>query len=324
MPKGPWESVSMDFITYLPKSKGSGSIIVVVDRFSKYGTFIATPPDVTADDMAKLFFKNVVKYWGVPHANILGPSGELDGAPTLPDGRDTTKIVEINLVGTQNLGGGVLHITREGFHLRTCVTDLITNGTCNWPQTWITKAPVLLQVPVPKKRDVIRPRGDVLLGHHIVWFSNCIPRHAFHLWSVMRNNLKTKDKQRKWDVGAPTDLNLLRCFLCDIPPDSHARLFSECPFSCYVWLCFRGLVGMDTVSPNLHDIIARLQPMARNWTARSIFGKLILAAASYFIWIERNNWLFKNSRRSPEEVIDIIMVTVRLKLITSRLKNTLW
>ncbi|GJX55613.1 ribonuclease H-like domain-containing protein [Tanacetum coccineum] len=65
-----------------------------------------------------------------------------------------------------------------------------------------------------------------------------------------------------------------------------------------------------------------LLPMARNWTARSIFGKLILAATSYFIWIERNNCLFKNLRRSPKEVIDIIIVTVRLKLITFWFKNT--
>nr|GEY53000.1 uncharacterized protein [Tanacetum cinerariifolium] len=71
-PKGPCESVSTDFITCLPKSVGSGSIIVVVDRFSKYGTFIAAPPDVTADDTAKLFFKNVVKYWGVPHVIVNG------------------------------------------------------------------------------------------------------------------------------------------------------------------------------------------------------------------------------------------------------------
>nr|GEV54814.1 hypothetical protein CTI12_AA187700 [Tanacetum cinerariifolium] len=62
MPKGPWESVSMDFITCLPKSKGGRSIIVVVARFSKYGNFITSPPDVTADDKAKLYFKNVVKY----------------------------------------------------------------------------------------------------------------------------------------------------------------------------------------------------------------------------------------------------------------------
>ncbi|GJW42051.1 putative nucleotidyltransferase, ribonuclease H [Tanacetum coccineum] len=69
-PKGPWESVSMDFITCLSKLDGDGSIIVVVDRFSKYGTFIASPPNVTVDDTAKLFFKNVVKYWGVPHVIV--------------------------------------------------------------------------------------------------------------------------------------------------------------------------------------------------------------------------------------------------------------
>nr|GEY65442.1 hypothetical protein [Tanacetum cinerariifolium] len=61
MPKGPWESVSMDFITCLPKSEGGGRIIVVVDRYSKYGTFIAALPDVTKNDTAKLFFKNVAK-----------------------------------------------------------------------------------------------------------------------------------------------------------------------------------------------------------------------------------------------------------------------
>ncbi|GJZ46202.1 putative nucleotidyltransferase, ribonuclease H [Tanacetum coccineum] len=61
IPKGPWESVSIDFITCLPKSEGGGSIIVVVDRFSKYETFIAAPSDVTTNDKTKLFFKNVVK-----------------------------------------------------------------------------------------------------------------------------------------------------------------------------------------------------------------------------------------------------------------------
>nr|GEW16693.1 uncharacterized mitochondrial protein AtMg00810-like [Tanacetum cinerariifolium] len=33
-------------------------------------------------------------------ANVLGPSGELDGTPTLSDGRDTTKTVETNLACT--------------------------------------------------------------------------------------------------------------------------------------------------------------------------------------------------------------------------------
>ena len=53
----PWDSVTMDFIIRLPKSEDNGSIIVVVDRFSKYATFIATPTDCTAEETTRLFLK---------------------------------------------------------------------------------------------------------------------------------------------------------------------------------------------------------------------------------------------------------------------------
>ncbi|KAL0349659.1 UNVERIFIED_CONTAM: Transposon Tf2-11 polyprotein [Sesamum radiatum] len=66
IPKRPWESVSMDYIFGLPKVGDLGSIIVVVDRLSKYATFIAAPKHITAEEMAHLFFKHVVKYWGLP------------------------------------------------------------------------------------------------------------------------------------------------------------------------------------------------------------------------------------------------------------------
>ena len=69
-PKRPWESVSMDFIMALPKSEGFGSIMVVVDRFSKYATFIAAPTDCTAEEAAKLFLRNIVKLWGVPESIV--------------------------------------------------------------------------------------------------------------------------------------------------------------------------------------------------------------------------------------------------------------
>ena len=61
-----WESVTMDFVIGLPKSEGYGSIIVEVDQFSKYATFIAAPKDCTAEETARLFLKNLVKYWGLP------------------------------------------------------------------------------------------------------------------------------------------------------------------------------------------------------------------------------------------------------------------
>ena len=70
VPERPWESISLDFISSLPPVGGLGSILVVVDRFSKYATFIAAPLHCSAEEAARLMMKGVVKYWGVPH-NII-------------------------------------------------------------------------------------------------------------------------------------------------------------------------------------------------------------------------------------------------------------
>ena len=61
-----WESVSMDFIVGLPKSEGCMSILVVVDRLSKYATFIPALKECTAEVRAKLFMSHIVKYWVLP------------------------------------------------------------------------------------------------------------------------------------------------------------------------------------------------------------------------------------------------------------------
>jgi hypothetical protein len=66
IPEKPWEGVSMDFIVGLPKSEGCTSILVVVDRLSKYAEFIPAPKECTAEVTAKLFMRHVVKYWGLP------------------------------------------------------------------------------------------------------------------------------------------------------------------------------------------------------------------------------------------------------------------
>ncbi|KAL0313109.1 UNVERIFIED_CONTAM: Transposon Tf2-11 polyprotein [Sesamum radiatum] len=66
IPTRPWESVSVDYISGLPKVGDLGSIIIVVDRLSKYATFIAVPKHVTAEGTTHLFFKHIVKYWGLP------------------------------------------------------------------------------------------------------------------------------------------------------------------------------------------------------------------------------------------------------------------
>nr|GEU79023.1 hypothetical protein [Tanacetum cinerariifolium] len=175
---------------------------------------------------------------------------------------------------------------------------------------------------IAKAWEANRSRGNVVACSRIVWFSHNNPRHAFHLWLVMRHGLKTHDKMRQWDVGGDTNLNLLRCALCNNCSDSHTHLFFECTFSAKIWSYVRDLVGMDLIPPVLQDILLYLLPMGDKRTVKSVSGKLILAAYAYFIWMERNNRTFKNTSRSPEEICDLVMVTVQLKLISFRFKNT--
>ena len=61
-----WDSVTMDFITCLPNSEGFGTIMVVVDRFSKYATFTATTANYKAKEAARIFLRDIVKYWRIP------------------------------------------------------------------------------------------------------------------------------------------------------------------------------------------------------------------------------------------------------------------
>jgi len=70
IPERPWESVSTDFIVGLPTSEGCNWVHVIVDRCSKYATFISTPKECSTKQAAHLFFKHLVKYRGLPRSII--------------------------------------------------------------------------------------------------------------------------------------------------------------------------------------------------------------------------------------------------------------
>nr|GEX80342.1 zinc finger, CCHC-type [Tanacetum cinerariifolium] len=57
-------------------------------------------------------------------------------------------------------------------------------------------------------------------------------------------------------------------------------------------------------------------------TTKSIIAKLVVAATSYFIWQERNNRMFKKSKRSLNQVADCIINSMRLKLKSCRWKKS--
>ncbi|GJU14333.1 putative RNA-directed DNA polymerase [Tanacetum coccineum] len=211
-------------------------------------------------------------------------------------------------------------VANAGFNMACRVADLVAKGVWTWPQAWLMKAPNIDTIPAPilvphmndtvqwrnskgklsrfsvsKAWEDLRLRGFEVRWARVVWFSH-------------------------WDVG-DVDLSLLQCPLCETVLDSHCYLFFKCNISSQVWSYVRRLADLDDI-PLMHLIVIKLIPISNHRTVTSIIRRLVVADTTYFIWLERNNRLFKNSKRSLEDVRDFIMITVRLKLLSFRFKNT--
>ncbi|PWA60540.1 reverse transcriptase domain, Reverse transcriptase zinc-binding domain protein [Artemisia annua] len=237
-------------------------------------------------------------------------------------------------------------ITRAGLTLSDSVFDVIENRTWRWPADWFSRFSNLVNLPVPNLlddtddglvwRDVdgnltrfsvacawdsLCLRADLVDWVNIPWFPHCIPRHAIHLWLVIKQKLKNQDRLRQSDVGPNVDLNLIRCPLCDSVPDSHPHLFFECQFSLQVWLQVWVLLGMDDVPPSLDDALTFLIPISKGRSVISIISRLLLAATTYYLWMERNSRLCKRKKSTIAEVVQVIVSTVRLKLVTFKFKK---
>ena len=61
----PWVSFLMDFVVGFPKVDGMNTVMVIVDRFSKCAIFVSTPAVCKAKVVTTLFYKYVVKYFGI-------------------------------------------------------------------------------------------------------------------------------------------------------------------------------------------------------------------------------------------------------------------
>nr|OQO15700.1 hypothetical protein B0A51_17498 [Rachicladosporium sp. CCFEE 5018] len=68
MSEGPWEDLALDFITDLPPSTLMGnvydSILVVVDRFTKMAHYIPCGKEITAEGLADLYLREVMRLHG--------------------------------------------------------------------------------------------------------------------------------------------------------------------------------------------------------------------------------------------------------------------
>ncbi|KAJ9541666.1 hypothetical protein OSB04_028172 [Centaurea solstitialis] len=208
----------------------------------------------------------------------------------------------------------------SGFSLDSVVVDVISHCDGAWPQIWMESNTDAFSDPMPvldvNSRDSLSWRGPDLIGTsftvqqawrsldgpHIiipwtkyVWFKGNIPKHSFCLWSACYIRLPTQDRILAWKEVPPDFV----CSLCGVEQDSHDHLFFRCPYAIDVWRKVKNEVGLHGFHESWNLI---LQDLVSGQGPGRLIQKLALAASVYFIWMERNNRLFKGMKRPSIQV----------------------
>ena len=65
-----WDDITLNFIEGLPPSQGKDTILVVVDRLSKFTHFLSLTHPFTAKGVAEKFVEGIIKLHGLPKSII--------------------------------------------------------------------------------------------------------------------------------------------------------------------------------------------------------------------------------------------------------------
>nr|GEU58933.1 reverse transcriptase domain, reverse transcriptase zinc-binding domain protein [Tanacetum cinerariifolium] len=195
------------------------------------------------------------------------------------------------------------------FGIRLTMTNLHLLGSIDGLICVLLRTCFLIEILLDRVPLLLDDMDDVILWRDIDGV----------LWPFSK--LKIQDRLRQWDVGPIINLNLFRYPLSDLVPDSHGHLFFEYAFSSQVWSKFCVLCSMDSIPPRIIDVTTFINPISKGKTAMSILSRLVLAATSYYIWLERNEILFKKKTLSPDHIVDVIISMVWLKLVTFKFKK---
>nr|GEY13600.1 hypothetical protein [Tanacetum cinerariifolium] len=100
-------------------------------------------------------------------------------------------------------------------------------------------------------------------------------------------------------------------FFCNVRNAIKASILNYMPFAEGVLL-----VSIDSIPARFIDVTTFISLISKGKMAVSILSRLMLAATSYYIWLERNGRLFKKKTSSPDQIVDVIISMLRLKLVT--------
>ena len=149
------------------------------------------------------------------------------------------------------------------------VPNLIND--CEDRVLWLNKKNKEVKFSVKEAWKALRIDSPRVIWYKHVWYSQCIPRHAFILWMAIRGRLKNQDKISRWYHND----NML-CPFCKSCKDSHSHLFFSCEFSKKVWDKLKVMCRLDDLSCIWAEVVSGISIRTANNTLWSIIQRLDL------------------------------------------------
>ncbi|GJV28011.1 hypothetical protein Tco_1384459 [Tanacetum coccineum] len=222
---------------------------------------------------------------------------------------------------------------RKILQLRPCIREFLWHkigdgaNTSIWFDRWCSLSPLA---------NVVSPRE----ANTSIWFDRWCSL------SPLANVVSPRDRSRSGLNSTSMVANIMGSGLLEWPPDlgmkypsllaiPSPRLYQGIPDKLEwrtslgvvkpfaVWFHLRDLAGLPSIQPSIDLIMDAITPTANRGTSKSVISKLVLAAAAYFVWQERNERLFKGLKRSFAQVIECVVSAVRLKLMSCRFKKSI-
>jgi len=141
-----------------------------------------------------------------------------------------------------------------------------------------------------------------------LWNFPSIPKVDLFAWTLLHNSILTYDnlKRRGWEGPS-------RCPLCIQSEESIAHLLFNCDYSKKVWELLVGSIALQipTESQALFNIWMSLSPfdLKKKHQLKTIW-MWIPKFVCWKLWLERNNRIFKEEKRMPQQIAIKVQVMI--------------
>ncbi|XP_074305118.1 uncharacterized protein LOC141640059 [Silene latifolia] len=131
-----------------------------------------------------------------------------------------------------------------------------------------------------------------------VWDSWTITKHCVIGWLIQRKALNTRDKLFQHGISGSNF-----CLFCELVPETHDHLFSDCIYS-------KQVIGLIE-----HWLHMRFQtPPGHCPTVRRKVWRVVKLSCWYVLWMERNTCRIELKLRRPALLVSEIQKTVQLRI----------